>query len=76
MDIMKCKEVSPMKVARFVLKVVALALVTAAAVCTVIAFWDKIIECVGTVSNKVRSRYRYAEGCCIDDEDDYTDWDE
>lgn len=65
-----------MKVARFVLKVVALALATAAAVCTVIAFWDKIMECAGAVTNRVRSRRQYAEGCCIDDEDDYTDWDE
>lgn len=64
-----------MKVARFVLKVVALALATAAAVCTIIAFWDKITECVGLVSEKVRSRRQYAEGCCIDDED-YSDWDE
>ena len=63
-----------MKVARFVLKVVALALATAAAVCTVIAFWDKISECVSGVAGKVRSR-RCAEGCCIE-EDDYTDWDE
>ena len=64
-----------MKVARFVLKVVALALATAAAVCTVIAFWDKISECVSGVAGKVRSRSQFAEGCCID-EDDYTDWDE
>ncbi len=65
-----------MKVARFVLKVVALALATAAAVCTIIAFWDKIVEGVGMVTNKVRNRRRYAEGCCIDDEDVYVDWDE
>lgn len=64
-----------MKVARFVLKVVALALATAAAVCTVIAFWDKISECAMGVGEKISSRRRYAEGCCID-EDDYTDWDE
>ena len=64
-----------MKVARFVLKVVALALVTAAAVCAVIAFWDKIMDCALGVANKVRSRGQCAEGCYID-EDDYTDWDE
>ena len=64
-----------MKVARFVLKVVALALATAAAVCAVIAFWDKIMECALGVGEKIRSRRQYAEGCCID-EDDYTDWDE
>ena len=63
-----------MNVARFVLKVVALALVVAAAVCTVIAFWDKITTGVSGAYSKVRNR-RCAEGCCID-EDDYTDWDE
>lgn len=66
-----------MKVARFVLKVVALALTTAAAVCCVIAFWDKIMEGVGTVANKLRDRCQYAEGCCVADADeDYSDWDE
>ncbi len=68
-----------MKIARFVLKVVALALTTAAAVCAVIAFWDQIMEGVGAAVNKVRARRQYAEGCCIpgaEDEDDYADWDE
>lgn len=67
-----------MKVARFILKIVALSLATAAAVCCVVAYWDKLLECVGSVANKVRSRRQYAEGCCfVDDEDeDYTDWDE
>ncbi len=67
-----------MKVARFVLKVVALALTTAAAVCTVIAFWDQIMDGIGAVVNKLRSRRQYAEGCCIPgaEDEDYTDWDE
>lgn len=65
-----------MKVARFVLKVVALALATAAAVCTVIAFWDKIAECFEWLGDKAKARRQYAEGCVMDDEDDYTDWDE
>ena len=68
-----------MKVARFVLKVVALALTTAAAVCTVIAFWDRITAGVGSVTNKIRSRKECVEGCCIpgaESEEDYTDWDE
>ena len=64
-----------MKMTRFVLKVVALALATAAAVCTVVAFWDKITDCAVNVSDKIRSRRGCAEGCCIDEED-YTDWDE
>ena len=33
-----------MKVARFVLKIVALSLTTAAVVCAVIAYWDKVAE--------------------------------
>lgn len=66
-----------MKVARFVLKVVALALATAAAVCCVIAFWDKIMEGVGTAANKLSSRRHYVDDYCIaDDDDDYSDWDE
>ncbi len=67
-----------MKIARFVLKVVALAMATAAAVCTVIAFWDQIMDGVGALVNKARSRRQYAEGCCIPgaEDEDYTDWDE
>lgn len=33
-----------MKIARFVLKIVALSLAAAAAVCAVIAYWDKLSE--------------------------------
>ena len=33
-----------MKVARFVLKIVALSLTAAAAVCAIIAYWDKLSE--------------------------------
>ncbi len=33
-----------MKIARLVLKIVAASLALAAAVCAVIAFWDKILE--------------------------------
>lgn len=40
-----------MKVARFVLKIVALALGVAAAVCAVIAYWDKLIE-LGTCAGE------------------------
>lgn len=40
-----------MKVARFVLKIVALALAAAAAVCAVIAYWDKLLE-LGTCAGE------------------------
>jgi len=33
-----------MKVARFVLKVVALSLTAAAIICAVIAYWDKLVD--------------------------------
>ncbi len=65
-----------MKVARFVLKVVALSLSVAAAVCCIIAFSDKIAAGFGAAVNKVRSKRQYAEGCCAEGEDDYADWDE
>ena len=61
-----------MKVARFVLKVVAAALGLAAAVCCVIAFWDKIEESLGCAKGKF-----CRSGCCGNSEyDDYVDWDD
>lgn len=62
-----------MKTARFVLKIVAGALTAAAAVCCIIAYWDKILEAVTIVGAKL--------GCprCIAAQaeyDDYADWDE
>lgn len=65
-------------VAKFVLKIVALALATAAAVCTVVAFWDKILEGIGSVTNRLRGHKVYAQGLIngYDEEDDYADWDE
>lgn len=65
-----------MKTARFILKIVALALTTAAAVCCVVAFWDKIMEGIGMAANKLRSHGPYADSGYIDDDDDYSDWDE
>ena len=43
-----------MKVARFVLKIVALALGVAAAVCAVIAYWDKLMELGIGVGEKLK----------------------
>lgn len=61
-----------MKVARFVLKVVAAALALAAAVCCVIAFWDKLAEVFCCAKEKLCK-----SGCrCRGSEyDDYVDWD-
>lgn len=61
-----------MKVARFVLKIVAAVLAVAAAVCCVIAFWDKLETAAGAVKAKLGKC-----GCCQNNEfDDYVDWDE
>lgn len=45
-----------MKVARFVLKIVALSLTTAAVVCAVIAYWDKVAEFCGCAGEKLRKK--------------------
>ncbi len=59
-----------MKVARFVLKIVALSLAAAAAACCVIAYWDKITEGICAIGEKFGRKCRSAEY------DDYADWDE
>lgn len=60
-----------MKVARFVLKIVALCLALAAAACCVIAYWDKLMEGVCLVKEKLGCPCRPSEY------DDYADdWDE
>ena len=62
-----------MKIARFVLKVVALSLTVAAGVCCVIAFWDKIAES----SHSAKTRLGDKAPCiCRSEFDDYADWDE
>ncbi|MDD5937916.1 MAG: hypothetical protein PUC36_02735 [Clostridiales bacterium] len=60
-----------MKIARFVLKIVGACLAVAAAVCCVIAYWDKITEAFRTVGSRLGCK------CCRPSEyDDYADWDE
>ena len=54
-----------MKVARFVLKIVALSLATAAAVCAVIAYWDCLSGACGAVKGKL------SHSAHIDEYDDY-----
>lgn len=57
-----------MKVARFVLKIVALALGVAAAVCAVIAYWDKLMELGTGVSAKLKKN-----AGCPSEYDDYVE---
>lgn len=52
-----------MKVARFVLKIVAAAMVVAAAVCAVVAYWDKIVDAFYAIADKIeekKAECRYA----------------
>ena len=47
-----------MKTARFVLKIVAASLAFAAAVCAVVAYWDKLAQlCCGAKQAFARSRH-------------------
>ena len=61
-----------MKIARFVLKIVGACLALAAAACCVIAYWDKITECVHGIGKALGLK------CCQypSEYDDYADWDE
>lgn len=63
-----------MKVARFILKIVAVSLAVMAAACCVIAYWDKITEFFGCCRDKLAEKKLC---CCHHSEyDDYADWDE
>lgn len=54
-----------MKIARFVLKIVALSLAAAAIVCAVVAYWDKLAELCGCAKGKIKS------AACTSEYDDY-----
>ena len=60
-----------MKVARFVLKIVAAAALVSAVVCAVIAYWDKILELFYTVADKIEEKK--ANCCCPSEFEDYDD---
>ena len=63
-----------MKVARFVLKIVGWSLALAAAICCVVAYWDKLTSGLCSLKDKVSDR---REHCCHpSDFDAYADWDE
>ncbi len=50
-----------MKVARLVLKIIALSLTAAAAVCAVIAYWDKLSELGDCAKSRVQKKAYSAE---------------
>ena len=54
-----------MKIARFVLKIVALSLAAAAAVCAVIAYWDGLAELYDSARGKLQRT------ACASEYDDY-----
>ncbi len=54
-----------MKVARFVLKIVALSLAAAAAVCAIIAYWDGLTELYDNAKGKLK------RSACASEYDDY-----
>lgn len=59
-----------MKIARFVLKIVAFSLIAAAAVCAVIAYWDKLTALFQTVAGKLEEK----KACvCHSEFDDYAE---
>ncbi len=63
-----------MKLARFILKIVAFCLSVAAAACCIVAYWDKITALLGGMSEKVAEKK--AKYCRPSEYDDYADWDE
>jgi len=62
-----------MKIARFILKWVALGLCIAAAVCTIIAYWDKIMNVFHTLAGKFAKK---SVVCCSSEYEDYADYED
>ena len=59
-----------MKIARFVLKIVAFSLIAAAAVCAVIAYWDKLTALFQPIAGKLEEK----KACvCKAEFDDYAE---
>ena len=63
-----------MKVARFILKIVAISLSVMAAACCIIAYWDKIVDFFTCVRDKLAEKKVCI--CHHSEYDDYADWDE
>ena len=64
-----------MKIARFVLKIVAIVMTCAAVVCAIVAFWDQIMDLFDTIVDKMEERR--AERCFEPEEfDDFADYDD
>lgn len=61
-----------MKAARCILKIVALAMVVAAAACAVAAYWDKIVDVFYTIADKIEEKK--ADCRFASEYDDYDDF--
>ena len=62
-----------MKAARSILKITAVLMVVAAAVCAVVAYWDKIVDVFYAIGDKLEEK---KANCCFASEyDDYEDLD-
>ena len=59
-----------MKIARFVLKVVALSLTAAAVVCAIIAYWDKLVDLGQYACGKLHAKKAVI---CRSEYDDYAE---
>ena len=64
-----------MKIARFVLKILALCFAAASLACAIIAYWDKIAMSFGGAVDKLAEK-RYYRRRRPSEYDDYADWDE
>lgn len=62
-----------MKTARFVLKLVALGLSVATAVCLLIAYWDKLVDAMDNMADKIEEKK--AARLCQDEFAHYADCD-
>ena len=64
-----------MKLARFILKIVATAMAVAAVVCAIVAFWDQIMDLFDTIIDKLEEKR--ADRCFEPEEsDDFADYDD
>lgn len=61
-----------MKTVRFILKIAATVMALAAVVCTIVAFWDQIMDLFDTIIDKVEEKRanRCFESAEFDDYDD------
>lgn len=61
-----------MKVTRCMMKIVAVTMMVAAAVCAVVTFWDKILDLFYAIADKVEER----KANCLVDSSEYEDFED